>query len=177
MTSLYTVHCDKRPSNLLCTAVVSCSCNYCTQCSFAVRKIVTIIHRRSVTFNTGQAKCKLGRQNVCQIKFLPQLASKFYSVTKNWVGNSLICLNDATPMLLFDVQYATVVVKHCAFRVRVRRSADLSIPGRDIDFLCRAVCLSVLCAHFITRSQFHSITVLYSYVRNCMSNIPMFTLI
>ena len=25
-------------------------------------------------------------------------ASKFYSVTKNWVGNSLICLNDATPM-------------------------------------------------------------------------------
>ena len=32
------------------------------------------------------------------IKSLPQLASKFYSVTKNWVGNSLFCLNDATPM-------------------------------------------------------------------------------
>ena len=33
------------------------------------------------------------------IKSLPQLASKFYSVTKNWVGNSLFCLNDATLML------------------------------------------------------------------------------
>ena len=47
-------------------------------------------------------------QNVCQIKFLPQFASKLYSVTKNWVGNSLICLNDATPMSIHCIVVCTI---------------------------------------------------------------------
>ena len=85
----------------------------------------------------------------------------------------VICRMDSlaiTPIRLV----ANLTNKNCAYRdsnsdclSRARRSADLSIPGRDTYYkLCRAVYLFMHCAHIALSIPFHYTGLSYTIVRS-----------